>query len=471
MKTLLLISIAAALATSSIARSNQNIAASSSLTPPEPRHVILIIGDGMDEQQITIARNYLKGARKKLLLDEMPVRAAAGILTITDNVDGKMVYVADSANTATSMATGEVTSRGRIATSAGSDRALPTIAELAKAAGYKTGIVSSASVTDATPAAFMAHINYRLCENPSQMAAVTYSDIVLGNCTRYMKSAGGPGSIAQQLANSQVDVILGGGRKHFEVDAEAEKLTTGELARRNGFSWVNSLQQLQQAPYTKRLLGTFSSSTLPVRLRGENNRLAETPTPSLLNRVHRYLGDVTLPSPMVCEPNPDFTNIPTLKQMTDTAIAHLAKDNDRGFFLMVESASIDKQSHERKPCGSIGEVQQLNEVLASALAFAKLRPRTLILVTADHAQAAQLIPDESLFSAYPIPTYTPGYVARIVTPQGSILAVNYATSNFIMEEHTGAAVPLYSNAEGVGLIPAFIHQPELFGIMKDYLEL
>lgn len=471
MRTLVLLSIAAALAISPIARSQQNIAASSSLTPPEPRHVILIIGDGMDEQQITIARNYLKGARGKLLLDEMPVRAAAGVLTITDNVDGKVVYVADSANTATSMATGEVTSRGRIATSAGSDKALPTIAELAKAAGYKTGIVSSASVTDATPAAFMAHINYRLCENPSQMAAVTYSDIVLGNCASYMKSAGGPGSIAQQLANSQVDVILGGGRKHFEVDAEAEKLTTGELARRNGFSWVNSLQQLQEASYTKRLLGTFSSSTLPVRLRGENNRLAEAPTPSLLNRVHRYLGDVTLPSPMICEPNPDFTNIPTLKQMTDTAIAHLAKDNDRGFFLMVESASIDKQSHERKPCGSIGEVQQLNEVLASALAFAKSHPRTLILVTADHAQAAQLIPDESLFSAYPVPTYTPGYVARIITSQGSILAVNYATSNFIMEEHTGAAVPLYSNAEGVGLIPTFIHQPEIFGIMKDYLEL
>jgi len=41
-----------------------------------PRHVILIIGDGMDEQQVTIARNYLKGAAGRLLLDQMPLRSA-----------------------------------------------------------------------------------------------------------------------------------------------------------------------------------------------------------------------------------------------------------------------------------------------------------------------------------------------------------------------------------------------------------
>ena len=120
----------------------------------EPRHVILIIGDGMDEQQITIARNYLKGASGELLLDRLPMRGAAQILTIDDRVNGAPIYVADSANTASSMATGEVTSRGRIATSAGDDHDLKTIVELAKDAGYRTGIVTTASVTDATPAAF-----------------------------------------------------------------------------------------------------------------------------------------------------------------------------------------------------------------------------------------------------------------------------------------------------------------------------
>jgi alkaline phosphatase len=149
----------------------------------------------------------------------------------------------------------------------------------------------------------------------------------------------------------------------------------------------------------------------------------------------------------------------------------LSANNDKGFFLMIESASIDKQSHERKPCGSIGEVEQLEEALQSALAFSRTHPKTLILVTADHSQAAQLIPYESLFSAYPIPVYTPGYLAQIETPEGSVMSVNYATTNFMMEEHTGAAVPLYANSQGQGKIPAFVQQPEIFKIMMDYLGL
>ncbi len=104
-----------------------------------PRHVILIIGDGMDDQQITIARNYLSGAAGRLLLDEMPVRSSSQIMTIEDKVGGKPIYVADSANTATTMASGELTSRGRIATRAGSNEPIPTIVEIATAAGYKTG--------------------------------------------------------------------------------------------------------------------------------------------------------------------------------------------------------------------------------------------------------------------------------------------------------------------------------------------
>ena len=67
----------------------------------QPRQVILIIGDGMDEQQSTIARNYLKGAAGKLLLDQLPLRAVVQGLTTEDRKDGLPVYVADSANTAT----------------------------------------------------------------------------------------------------------------------------------------------------------------------------------------------------------------------------------------------------------------------------------------------------------------------------------------------------------------------------------
>lgn len=434
-------------------------------------NVILIIGDGMDEQQITIARNYLKGATGKLTLDKLPLRSASQVLTIEDKVGGAPVYVADSANTATSMATGEVTSRGRISTTAGNDKDIPTIAELAIAAGYRAGIVTTASVTDATPAAFAAHISYRLCENPDIVEHVEYSGIDLGGCPQDARKNGGPGAISEQLAESRLSVILGGGSKHFLVNAEGKNDSVMNLARDNGFQVVQSTNELLAAEAGQPLLGLFSESTMPVRLQGEDGRQAEKPDPSFLNMVHEYLGDVALPEVMECEPNPLFADIPSLKQMTAVALEHLSAKNDKGFFLMVESASIDKQSHERKPCGSIGELGQLDEALDSALAFARKHPNTLILVTADHSQAAQLIPYESLYAKYPIPIYTPGYLASIKTPEGSVMSVNYATTTFMMEEHTGAAVPLFANAQGKGKVTSYVQQPEIFSIMKDYLGL
>jgi len=435
------------------------------------RAVILIIGDGMDEQQITIARNYLHGASGRLLLDQMPLRSNSQILATEDNMSGRPVYVSDSANTATSMATGAVTSRKRIATSAGSDQDLETIVELAAQNGYRTGVVTTSSVTDATPAAFATHISHRLCENPDNMEEVSYLDIFLAACPADMKANGGKGSIAEQLVESPLDVILGGGSKHFAPMAEGANVSVLELARQLGFEVVVSREELVQAGSSGRLLGLFSRSTMPVRLQGENGRSAEEPEASALNHLHRYLGEVTLPEPMNCEPNRAAAAMPSLRMMTETALNRLSKDNPKGFFLMVESASIDKQSHERKPCGSIGELQQLEEALASALNHAQSHPNTLVLVTADHSQAAQLVPFESHYAEYPIPVYTPGKMARIRTPEGSLLAVNYATNSFSHEEHTGASVPLFSNEEGLGRVPAYITQPELFTIMRDYLGL
>jgi alkaline phosphatase len=437
----------------------------------QPRQVILIIGDGMDEQQITIARTYLKGAAGELLMDEMPQRSAVQIQSTTDAVDGKPVYVADSANTATTMATGVITSLGRIGTSPGADQDVTNIVELAHAAGLRTGIISTASITDATPAAFVAHISFRLCEDAATMVDIKVHDVPLGNCIGDLKKNGGKGSIAEQLAESSVDVLLGGGSEHFAPNAEGQAISTLDLAKQNGYAVVSSAAQLAEADPSGKLLGLFAPGTMPVRLQGQNGRTAESPKPSLLNRLHPYLGSVTLPEPMTCEPNPEFASVPTLQQMTDAALQRLAYNNDKGFFLMIESASIDKQSHERKPCGSIGEVEQLEETLASAMAFAQTHPQTLILVTADHAQAAQLVPDVSLYAEFPIPIYTPGKLARIITPEGSHLAVNYATNNFQMEEHTGASVPLFTNSEGVGRIPPFIRQSQVFSISRDYLGL
>ena len=172
------------------------------------------------------------------------------------------MYVADSANTATSMATGEITSRGRIATAAGSDKDLTTIVQLAVAAGLKTGLVTTASVTDATLAAFIAHINFRQCENPSIVENVVFEtavrDVSLGGCPQDARKNGGPGAISEQLASSPVDIILGGGAKHFLVRAEAGSGTVLELAQARGFQTIGSLAELQRSQPGRPLLGLFA---------------------------------------------------------------------------------------------------------------------------------------------------------------------------------------------------------------------
>ena len=430
--------------------------------------VILIIGDGMDDHQITIARNYLVGSRGKLLIDRLPLRSTAQVLTIDNDNPDKAIYVADSANSATSMATGIVTSIGRIGTSAGDDKDLVNIVELAHRQGLKTGIVSTASITDATPASFYAHISTRDCENPDMMVGTNpYFDMVI-DCSPDLKSNGGLGSISEQLIDSGVHVALGGGMKHFTPLAEGSDQTVLELAKESGYQLVSNATELDGSGAGK-LLGLFSPSTMPVMWRGQDDRAAEKPDPSFLNRIHSMLGSVTYPEPMDCESNPEYIDIPSISLMTQTALDRLTEEDERNFFLMIESASIDKQSHQRKACGSIGELKQLDESLAVAIKFAESHPDTLILVTADHGQAAQLVPERTLYSGIPVPVYTPGHVARINTSEGVIMAVNYATNDFVSEEHTGVNIPLLSNDVGQGSVPAMVTQPEIFDIIKSHL--
>jgi len=435
----------------------------------EKRNVILIIGDGMDDQQITIARNYLKGANGRLLLDAMALRSTSHILTVEDAVSSSPVYVADSANSATSMATGQITSIGRIATSAGEDKDIITIAELAKAAGFSTGVVSSASVTDATPASFIAHVISRDCENPTRMSVAgdNPSWVNAELCKTDRVDNGGAGSIAQQIALGSTDVVLGGGMKHFQPRGADSDKTLLKMAQDNGYQLVTNAAELMSNKSSGKLLGLFSEHTMPTRLRGEDGRIAERPLPSLLYNISSDLGSVVLPESMRCEENPDYAGMTSIKQMTDAAIKHLSTKADRGFFLMVESASIDKASHKRNACGSIGELAQLEEALASAQKFAADHPNTLILVTADHGQAAQLIPNPKAGQAF----YTPGHIARITTPEGQIMAINYATTEAHSEKHTGTNVPLFANIEGQGRVPSMVTQPEIFNIMSAYLGL
>jgi len=431
-------------------------------------NVILIIGDGMDDSQITIARNYLVGSRSKLLVDKLPLRSAVQVLTVDEDNPQQPLYVADSANSATSIATGAITSPGRIGTTAASDKDVINLVELVKQHSIKVGLVTTASITDATPASFYAHVNDRGCENPSAMVDFEKYAGLIVDCSQDLKANGGLGSISEQLIISGVDVALGGGMNPFTPDAEGSTLSVLALAKEAGYTVIENADQLA-GNHGGKLLGLFSPSTMPVRWHGEDGRTAEKPKTSFMNLFHPMLGSVTYPEPMICEDNPDYAGMPSLASMSEVALAELTNDAQTPFFLMIESASIDKQAHERKACGSIGELQQLDEALAVALKFADTNPDTLILVTADHGHAAQILSERTIYDVLDLPIHSPGQVARITTPEGAVMTVNYATNNFVSEEHTGVNVPLLSNSVGVGKIPGMITQPEIFNIIKDYL--
>lgn len=420
------------------------------------KSVILLIGDGMDDHQIAIARNYLHGASGSMSFEEMPVRGAARVLTVLETDPTVPEYVADSANSGTTLSTGVVTSRGRIATTASSDQDVETILEKAQKAGLGTGVVTTSSVTDATPATFMAHVAVRWCEGPDDMDGSRGG--LLPGCPNDLVAAGGRGSIAEQLVERRVTVLLGGGLEHFEQRAENGEVLL-ERARSSGIRVVQSADSLAALKPGAPVLGLFGNGTLPVVWAGEGGRSAAP-----------VKGDLEA---FRCVDNPRFGDLPRLAEMTAKAIELLSFEG-RGFFLLVESASIDKQAHGANPCGEIGETLQLEEAVAVAREYAAVAGDTMIVVTADHGHAGQIIPYPSLFeglSSILGPQGSPGKVALLATPEGGRMAVSYGTNSSRLEEHTGTHVPVFAEGPGAAVLAGLVSQHEIFFAMVRALDL
>ena len=425
--------------------------------PATARTVILFIGDGVDDHQLTIGRNYLLGSDGVFSFEAFPNRGAAAVLTVLERDPAIPEYVGDSASGATAMASGVVTSRGRIATRAGTGEAVETVVERAVAAGKRAGLVTTSSLTDATPASFVAHIRSRSCQGPRDMWDQTGTP----RCPEALKVNGGEGSIAEQLVGSQIDVLLGGGYTRF---AQADE--TGETVVRSaagaGYAVVRNRAQLERVtPRDSRtVLGLFGDDTLPVAWIGENGQRARPVrlTPD---------GHPIAPAPFQCVDNPQFGDRPTLEAMTTKALELLEPSPD-GFFLMVESASIDKQAHAGNPCGEIGEIRALDRAVRAAVDYQGRHPDTLIAVASDHGQAAQIIAWPSLFAfrdGAGQPQYPPGKLALVRTPQQGTMAVSYGTNVGNLEEHTGTQIPVFAQGPGAAAVRGLIRQSDLFGIM------
>lgn len=413
-----------------------------SLNDKPAKNIILLIGDGMGDSEITAARNYAEGAGGFFKgIDALPLTGQYTHYSL-DKRSGKPDYVTDSAASATAWSTGVKTYNGALGVDI-HDKDHMTILEMAKAAGLATGDVSTAELQDATPAALISHVISRRCYGPT---------VTSEKCALNALEKGGKGSITEQLLNARPDVTLGGGAKTFSETATAgewQGKTLREQAQARGYQLVNdaaSLAAVSTANQDKPLLGLFADGNMPVRWEGPKASLH---------------GNLDKPA-VTCTPNPKRTDsVPTLAAMTEKAIELLSK-NEKGFFLQVEGASIDKQDHAANPCGQIGETVDLDEAVQKALEFARKDGNTLVIVTADHAHASQIIP---------VDTKAPGLSQALTTKDGAVMAMTYGNSEEESMEHTGTQVRIAAYGPHAANVVGLTDQTDLFYTMKAALSL
>jgi alkaline phosphatase len=423
-------------------RGDQQQLIEDSLASNRAKNVIIVIGDGMGDSEITVARNYLEGAGGFFPgLDALPLTGQMTHYSVNKDT-GKPDYTPDSAATGTAWSTGNKSYDNAISV----DRhgtAHQTLLEWAKKSGRATGDITTSEIQDATPAVEVAHISQRSCYGPVATSKT---------CPEAALENGGKGSISEQLLKTRPDVTFGGGSTTFAETAKAGKYegkTLAEQAKALGYNYITQKGQLAgvtRADQDKPVLGLFAPGNLPVKF------APLVATADGANGAGR-----------TCSDNPAFAAVPTLPSMTDKAIDLLSSSKSgqrNGFFLQVESASIDKQDHAADPCGQIGETGQLDDAVTKALDFAKKDGNTLVIVTADHAHTSQIVDSP-----------TPGLNAKLTTVDGSDMIVAYNTApDGGSQQHTGTQLRVAGYGPGASNLVGLIDQTDLFFTMRDGME-
>ncbi len=376
--------------------------------PAVARNVIFINGDGMGAPARHLIQLATIGAQKRLIMDELPY---AG-LNVTDPGDPKDP-VTDSAAAATAWATGHKTPNGTISVDA-KGRALPTVLEAAKRAGKATGLVTTAQVTDASPAAFAAHVVNRGAQDEIARQYLTASrpQVILGGGEDWWLPAGSPGAYEDKPAKDP---------------EEASKGTKGDLiasAKRRGYTYVSDAQGLRAAPSDRKLLGLFANEEM-----FEQNPEGE--------------GDLYAP-------------VVSLATMTRKALRILGRDK-QGFFLFLEEEGIDEMGHENNAHLLVKAGAALDRAVGVAVAYQRRHPDTLIVVTGDHETGGLAIEtaggtDESGDGL--------SKEDELQIGGGSPLkvAVDWTTG-----QHTGAPTPLTAGGPGAARFTGMFENTEVHG--------
>lgn len=329
------------------------------------QNVILFLGDGMGVSTVTAAR-ILAGQRAGKLGEEHELSFEAFpnvALVKTYNTDSQ---VADSAGTMSAIMTGEKTRIGVFGISAAVsqndcagalENELPTLLEDAEDRGHPTGIISTARITHATPAATFSHTPNRGWE----VDAVLPATAVEAGCR----------DLARQMVEFEhgngMEVILGGGRAAFlpatvadpeygqpnGMRADTRNLVDEWVAGAADRQFVWNTAQLEAVSDKGQVLGLFEPSHM--QYEADRNTTAE--------------GE------------------PSIAEMTRFAIGRLqaaAAESGRGFFLMVEGGRIDHGHHAGNAYRSLTDAIAMADAVQAAMDMTD-EADTLILVTADHS--------------------------------------------------------------------------------------
>ena len=171
--------------------------------------------------------------------------------------------------------------------------------------------------------------------------------------------------------------------------------------------------------------------------------------------------DVNSGSPTFrCKENNRPANEPSLPAMTEKAIDLLEEDED-GFVLQVEGASIDKRDHAADACGQIGELLAFDDAVGVALEFQREHPDTLVIVTADHAHTSQIVSATEVTPGEAAPAAPGASYATLQTVDAAPIRVVYGTADTGdnpaatggSQAHTGATVPVWAGRPAGGQHP------------------
>lgn len=357
-----------------IKRGEAALLASQQVTPKQQRakNVILFVGDGMGVATITAARIFegqqkgIDGEGNQLAFEKLPYVALSKTYSANQQT-------ADSAPTMTAIVTGVKTNDRLISVSQAIEKnekdaaklnaeKLTTILELAEIKGLSTGVISTARLTHATPAATYAHTSNRDWESDAQLPeGARVKDIAA-----QLIDAFGQGGIGDGL-----EVALGGGRTKFLPNTQPDSEYPNKMGERlDGRNLIQEFQQKFKADYvwnkaqfdaidpkkTQRLLGLFEPSHM------------------------QYEHDRT---------DGNKNNEPSLTEMTTKAIDILAK-NKKGYFLMVEAGRIDHAHHAGNAYRALSETVALSDAVKATLAKVDLN-NTLVIVTADHSHTFTIV--------------------------------------------------------------------------------